>query len=302
MRPAMTIMRDQNSARARFPMLSYRHAFHAGNHADILKHAVLVHALGYLHSKDKPLRIVDTHSGAGSYRLHSSMAQKTGEFEAGIGKLWQLAQGEPLPPLMAEFLAQVKACNPGPQLTRYPGSPQLIQQLLRPQDRYFAHELHPTDYQQLRELLAGDKRVKVINEDGFAGLQGLVPPPDRRALVLIDPSYEVKSDYYTVVKQLQQAYKRFATGSYALWYPVVERARIDELEHSLKKSGIRNIQLCELAVKPDGEAAGMTASGMILINPPWTLWQQLELALPWLVDHFAQAPGAFYRLEQLVAE
>ncbi len=284
-------------------MLSYRHAFHAGNHADLLKHAVLVHCLSYMHNKDKPLRIVDTHSGAGSYRLQSSMAQKTGEYSEGIAKLWQLAAGEAtLPPLLADYLTQVKAINPDGQLLRYPGSPQLIQQLLRPQDRYFAHELHPTDYKLLRELMASDKRVRVINEDGFAGLQALVPPPDRRALVLIDPSYEVKQDYHTVVKQLQQAHKRFATGSYALWYPVVERARIDELEHGLKRSGIGNILLCELAVKPDGEAAGMTASGMILINPPYTLWAQLELALPWLVDHFAQEPGAFYRLEQLVAE
>ncbi len=284
-------------------MLSYRHAFHAGNHADLLKHAVLVHCLKYMHNKDKPLRIVDTHSGAGSYRLQSSWAQKTGECNEGIGKLWSLAQaGQTLPPLMADYLAQVSAVNPDGQLLRYPGSPQIIQQLLRPQDRYFAHELHPADYQTLRELLAGDKRVKVINDDGFAGLQGLVPPPDRRALVLIDPSYEVKQDYHTVVKQLQLAYKRFATGCYALWYPVVERMRIQELEQGLKKSGIRNILLCELAVKADGEAAGMTASGMILINPPFTLWQQLELALPWLVDNLAQEAGAFYRLEQLVAE
>jgi len=281
-------------------MLSYRHAFHAGNHADVLKHALLIHSLVYLQKKDKPLRVIDTHSGAGSYRLQSAMAQKTAEFNEGIAKLWQLAPE--LPALLADYLVQVQACNPDGKLLRYPGSPQLIQQLLRPQDRYFAHELHPADERLLQELMAGDRRVKVLAEDGFAGLQALVPPPDRRALVLIDPSYEVKADYHTVVKQLQLAYKRFATGCYALWYPVVERARIDELEHNLKRSGMRNILLAELAVRADGEAAGMTASGMILINPPWTLWSALEQTLPWLVDHLGQEPGAFYRLEQLVAE
>jgi len=285
-------------------MLSYRHAFHAGNYADVLKHAVLIHSLDYLQQKEKPLRIIDTHAGAGLYKLNGIQARKTGEFTAGVGKIWELAKaGEPLPAAIAHYLERIGQTNPSGQLTRYPGSPCLVHQQLRPQDRLFLHELHPTDVQILKEHLGQDNRVKIADEDGLAGMLALLPPPERRGLVLIDPSYEVKSDYQRVAKQIIQAHKRFATGTYALWYPVVARARIDELEKSLKKSGIRNIQLYELAVRANGHEQGMTASGMILINPPWTLWQAMEEALPWLVDHLGDAAtGAGYRLEQLVEE
>lgn len=284
-------------------MLSYRHAFHAGNYADVLKHTVLIQALCYLQQKEKPLRVIDTHAGAGLYKLNSAQALKTGEFNGGIGKLQALAQGgESLPAPLLQYLELVRRFNPPNLFNRYPGSPAIVQQLLREQDRLFAHELHPADIQLLQENLGGDKRVKIVEGDGFAGMQALLPPPDRRALVLIDPSYEVKSDYQLVVKQLVQAHQRFATGCFALWYPVVSRGRIDELEMGLKKSGIRNIQLYELGLRADGHEAGMTASGMILINPPWSLWQAMENCLPWLVDHLGEDEGAHYRLEQLVAE
>jgi 23S rRNA (adenine2030-N6)-methyltransferase len=146
------------------------------------------------------------------------------------------------------------------------------------------------------------KNVKVINDDGFAGLQALLPPPDKRALVLIDPSYEVKSDYQHVIKQVIQAHKRFATGTFAIWYPVVLRQRINEMETALQKSGIKNIQLIELGLQPDNPEHGMTSSGMIVINPPWTLWSAMEEALPWLVDQLGENDLGFYRLEQLVPE
>lgn len=283
-------------------MLSYRHAFHAGNYADVLKHTVLIHTLDYLLQKDKSLRIIDTHAGAGLYKLNSPQALKTAEFEGGIAKLRLLAQEQhPLPAPLANYLAIVNNTNPGQALTRYPGSPAIIQQLMRDQDRLFAHELHPADAQLLKEYLGQDKRINIIESDGFAGMQGLLPPPDRRGLVLIDPSYEVKSDYQEVVKQLTQAHKRFATGTYAIWYPVVLRQRMDAMEQALKKSGIKNIQLCELAIQADNPDYGMTASGMIVVNPPWTLWKAMEETLPWLVDHLG-GDGAHYRLEQLVSE
>lgn len=284
-------------------MLSYRHAFHAGNYADVLKHAVLIHTLAYLLQKDKSLRIIDTHAGAGHYKLNSAQALKTGEFNQGIGKLWTLAQsGQVLPGLLSDYLALVKSVNPPHMLNRYPGSPMIIRSLMREHDRLFAHELHPADIQVLKEHLGEDKRIRIINEDGFAGMQGLLPPPDRRGLVLIDPSYEVKSDYSLVVKQLTEAYKRFATGTFAIWYPVALRQRIDGMEQALKKSGIKNIQLYELAICADNPDYGMTASGMILVNPPWTLWKAMEETLPWLVDHLGNDQSASYRLEQLVSE
>jgi 23S rRNA (adenine2030-N6)-methyltransferase len=283
-------------------MLSYRHAFHAGNYADVLKHTVLIHALDYLLQKDKSLRIIDTHAGAGLYKLNSAQALKTNEFSDGIGKLWALEQaGEEIPTPLATYLKLVKSVNPPHMLNRYPGSPTITQALMRTQDRLIAHELHPADAQVLKEHLGEDKRIKIVDDDGFAGMQALLPPPDRRALVLIDPSYEVKSDYQLVVKELIQAHKRFATGTYAIWYPVVLRQRITEMEQALKKSGIKNIQLYELAIRADNPEYGMTASGMILVNPPWALWKTMEETLPWLVDHLG-GEGAKYRLEQLVSE
>ncbi len=280
-------------------MLSYRHGFHAGNFADVLKHTVLVHILEYMTQKDKPLRIIDTHAGAGVYKLNGPQAQKNREFDNGIGHLWS---SEQTPAAIARLVELVRTVNSGEQLQLYPGSPLITQTLMRPIDRLFLHELHPADFQFLRDCMRDDKRIKVEHEDGFAGLQALLPPPERRALVLLDPSYEVKSDYQLLIKQLLQAHKRFATGTYAIWYPVVLRQRIDEMELALKKSGIKNIQLMEFGLQSDNPEYGMTASGMIVINPPWTLWGAMEEALPWLVENLSENDSGFYRLEQLVPE
>lgn len=292
-------------------MLSYRHAYHAGNFADVLKHCVLIHSLRYMTQKDKPLRIIDTHAGAGSYKLGAGQALKNREFDTGIGKLWK---DDTQPELISDYVQLVKTFNPGALLTHYPGSPLLAQTLMRRDDRLFLHELHSTDARILQDIIGADPKVKISDDDGFAGLQALLPPPDKRALVLIDPSYEVKSDYQLVVRQVIQAHKRFATGTFAIWYPVVLRQRIDEMELSFKKSGIKNIQLFELGLSADKLEHGMTASGMIVINPPWTLWGVMEQCLPYLVDTLGESsppdgnspPGehlqAFYRLEQLVPE
>jgi len=280
-------------------MLSYRHGFHAGNFADVLKHTVLVHTLEYMTQKDKPLRIIDTHAGAGVYKLNGPQAQKNREFDNGISHLWS---SEQTPSAIARLVDLVRTVNGGEKLQLYPGSPLIAQTLMRPIDRLFLHELHPADFQFLRDCMRDDKRIKVEHEDGFAGLQALLPPPDRRALVLLDPSYEVKSDYQLLIKQLLQAHKRFSTGTFAIWYPVVLRQRVDEMELALKKSGIKNIQLMEFGLQADHPEHGMTSSGMIVINPPWTLWGAMEETLPWLVDNLTENGSGFYRLEQLVAE
>jgi 23S rRNA (adenine2030-N6)-methyltransferase len=280
-------------------MLSYRHGFHAGNFADILKHTVLVHILEYMTQKEKPLRIIDTHAGAGVYKLNGPQAQKNREFDTGISRLWN---SDEKPAAIARLLNLVHNINENGPLQIYPGSPLIAQTLMRPIDRLFLHELHPSDYQFLRDCMRSDKRVKVIDEDGFANLQALLPPVERRALVLLDPSYEIKSDYHHLVKQVINAHTRFAVGSYVIWYPVVNRARIDEMELALKKSGIKNIQLMEFGIAPDSLGHGMTSSGMIVINPPWTLWGAMEETLPWLVDNLSDDGQGFYRLEQLVSE
>ena len=280
-------------------MLSYRHAFHAGNFADVLKHALLLHTLNYMTQKEKPLRIIDTHAGAGAYKLGNGQPIKNREYDSGIGKLWGRSD---LPPALQDYVAFVRAFNESEHLSYYPGSPLFMQSALRPKDNLFLHELHSTDWRILQETIGDDKQVKIVDDDGLKGMQALLPPPDRRALIFIDPSYELKSDYFEVVKQVTAAHKRFATGTFVIWYPVVLRQRIDDMEKAFKKSGIKNIQLFEFGVAEDSPEYGMNSSGLIVINPPWTLWKAMEETLPFLADQLGEDGQGFYRLEQLVAE
>ena len=280
-------------------MLSYRHAFHAGNFADVLKHSLLLHTLSYMVQKEKPLRIIDTHAGAGSYKFGNSQPLKNREFDNGIGKLWDKTD---LPPALQTYVNAVKGYNPNGHLHSYPGSPLLMQSSLRQDDRLFLHELHSTDWRLLTEAIGRDKKVTITDDNGFAGMQALLPPPDRRALIFIDPSYEIKSDYQDVVKQVVNAHKRFATGTFIIWYPVVLRQRIDEMERAFKKSGIKNIQLYEFGIAADNPEYGMNSSGLFVINPPWTLWAAMEQTLPYLADTLGEEGQGFYRLEQIVAE
>ncbi|MBD1582052.1 23S rRNA (adenine(2030)-N(6))-methyltransferase RlmJ [Pseudoalteromonas sp. S16_S37] len=278
-------------------MLSYRHSFHAGNPADVLKHLVLANVLEYMTRKDAAFDYIDTHSGAGLFELSSADAQKTQEYLSGIAKLWQY-QGKNK--ALLEYVDLIKTFN-SESLAFYPGSPKIAEQYLRRQDKGWFFELHPKDLQLLEQNMQGKKSLRVRGEDGFKGLLGLVPPASRRACVLMDPPYEIKTDYEQAVTMITKAHKRFSSGTYMIWYPVVSRQRIDAMEQSLKNSGIRNIQLFELATEQDTEQHGMTASGMIVINPPWTLKNTMDEVLPELVEILAQESG-FYRSEQLVAE
>jgi len=277
-------------------MLSYRHAFHAGNFADVLKHTVLVQILRYLGQKDKAFCYVDTHAGPGDYVLTSDYALKNREFDNGIGRLWQR---DDTPASVADYVQLVKQANTGSQLNHYPGSPSFARILLRPQDRLFLYELHPTELKILHKNFSKDKRVTIISDDGLKHANSLLPPRDRRGLVLIDPSYELKSDYGQVVETLVQMHKRFATGTYALWYPVVSRRLTQALERALERSGIANMHLFELGVQEDSQAPGMTACGMVIINPPWTLQAEMRTTLPWLAETLGMNGAGFYRLETL---
>ncbi len=283
-------------------MLSYRHAFHAGNFADVLKHLIQVEILQYLQQKEKPFVYIDTHSGAGLYSLQSAEAEKNAEFETGIGRLQDCDW-----PGLQSYLNAVASSRPahdqsGLAASRlYPGSPRLGQLFLREQDRAQLFELHPQDFRLLDELMATDSRLRVEQSDGFKGLIAALPPREHRGLVLIDPPYEIKSDYELVVDTLIKAHRRFATGIYALWYPVVERSRINKLEQQLKASGIARIQLFELGLSADTEGRGMTSSGMIVINPPWTLKDKMQNLLPRLSQHLAGEQGV-WRCEELAGE
>lgn len=280
-------------------MLSYRHAFHAGNFADVLKHVVLIEILTYLAQKEKPFCVIDTHAGAGKYALDSDFALKTREFESGIAQLWQR---DDLPSSVSNYIELQKRFNANGQFKTYAGSPLLIKQLLRAKDRLCLFELHSNEFEILKTNMKSDKRVTLEKADGLKNSLALLPPVERRGLVLIDPSYEIKSDYSEVVKTLIQMYKRFATGTYALWYPVIERGRNEVLEMALKKSGILNIALFELGIAPDNSGRGMNASGMIVINPPWHLADTMKNVLPYLAEILGEKGEGHFRMETLVGE
>lgn len=281
-------------------MLSYRHAFHAGNFADVLKHIILIQLLEYLGKKDQPFCCIDTHAGAGDYALDSAYALKNSEFASGIARLWQR---DDLPDAVARYVQLIKRANHNGRMSRYPGSPLIIQSLLRNKDRLFLYELHSTEVALLTTAVGRDKRVKVFHADGLKNTLGLLPPQERRGLVLLDPSYELKTDYIDVPDALSAMHKRFATGTYALWYPVVERRRNQALERAIQTSGIKNVQLFELGIAADTHEHGMTASGLIIVNPPWTLKTQMQTVLPWLVEALGNQHGAgFYRIQTLVDE
>ncbi|MEQ5113158.1 23S rRNA (adenine(2030)-N(6))-methyltransferase RlmJ [Providencia vermicola] len=260
-------------------MLSYRHSFHAGNHADVLKHTVQSLIIESLKEKEKPFLYLDTHSGAGRYQLTGEHAEKTGEYLDGIARIW--AQPD-LPEELLPYMNIVRRLNDGGRLRYYPGSPLLAKFLLREHDKLVLTELHTSDYPLLRGEFLKDRRAQVSREDGYQQLKSKLPPHSRRGFALMDPPYEMKSDYEAVVKAVAEGYKRFATGSYAIWYPVVLRQQIKRMVNQLEATGIRKILQIELAVRPDSDQRGMTASGMIVINPPWKLEQQMKNVLPWL--------------------
>ena len=278
-------------------MLSYRHAFHAGNHADVLKHFIEVQLLHYLAQKDKPFWYIDTHAGAGCYSLDSGYAAQNAEYESGIARLWAR---DDLPAPLAEYVALIQRINPDGQLKLYPGSPLVALELLREQDRMRLFELHPTDSEILRQNFAGhDAQVLMQTADGFGALKALLPPPPRRALVLIDPPYEDKQDYQRVVAALREGLKRFASGVYAIWYPQLQRAEARQLPEQLRQLPVKSWLGVTLSVQAPGEDGfGMHGSGMFIVNPPWTLHGVLQQVMPYLVQHLGQDKDAAFTLTQ----
>jgi 23S rRNA (adenine2030-N6)-methyltransferase len=288
-------------------MLSYRHAFHAGNHADVLKHLVTIQLLRYLGQKDTSYMVIDTHAGAGVYALDGGYASKNAEFETGISRLWDRKD---LPPAVAEYVDVVRQLNPDGKLRYYPGSPYCADAVMREQDRLRLFELHPSDGKILtdnfRRLEAErnprgngrGKRVMIQLGDGFLGLKALLPPPSRRGLVLIDPPYEVKEDYRHVKNTIEDALTRFSTGTYAVWYPLLNRMESRQMPDKLKRmkaNGWLNVTLTVKTPSPDG--FGLHSSGMFVINPPWTLEPMLKELMPYLAKVLGTDSGAGFTLE-----
>jgi len=292
-------------------MFSYRHAFHAGNHADVLKHTVLIATVQYLTQKEAALTVLDTHGGAGLYRLDGDYASKSGEAEEGVLRLAAAKEAE-LAPVLQDYLQMVRRFNQGNAIRNYPGSPFITQALLRGHDRLKAFELHPTDMRSLTGNMAQlevRRQVAILHEDGFEGVKKFLPPPSRRALLLCDPSYELKTDYGRVLDMAADGLKRFPTGTYAVWYPIIPRPEAHDLPKRLKTMATKagkswlhatlTVKSSQIVKSPDGEAKrpGLPASGMFLINPPFTLKAALQPALPQMVELLAQDRHATHTLE-----
>ncbi|MDD3528697.1 MAG: 23S rRNA (adenine(2030)-N(6))-methyltransferase RlmJ [Gallionellaceae bacterium] len=276
-------------------MLSYRHAFHAGNHADVVKHCLLVAMLRYLNRKDKPWWYVDSHAGAGIYDLDADYARKNAEFEAGIGRLW--ARND-LPEMLADYVGLVRDLNPDGRLRLYPGSPWLASRIMRPGDQLRLFELHSTDAQLLRRTFAENRGVRVEAVDGFIGLKSVLPPQPRRGLVLIDPSYEVKDDYRRVPAAMNEGLERFATGTYAVWYPMLQRPEPAQMVERLKRLPVKSWLHVGLAVQaPAADGFGMHGSGLFVVNPPWQLAERMQTIMPWLTEALGRDAGAHHLVE-----
>ncbi len=280
-------------------MLSYRHAFHAGNHADVLKHYVLGLVLKHTKQKDKPFWYIDTHAGAGMYSLSEGYATQNAEFEDGIDKL---ITADNLPKPLADFVNQIKSFNTD-AVNLYPGSPLIAQDLLRADDKMRLFELHPNDCKLLIQNFSGQgKQVKIEMQDGFAGIKACLPPPPRRAMVLIDPPYEDKQDYQRVVNCIKDSLARFATGTYIVWYPLLQRPEPAEMIEELLALHIPNWLHVAMTIEaPSPEGYGMYGSGLFIINPPWTLPNILTETMPILTQLLALDDTAGYVLESQIA-
>jgi 23S rRNA (adenine2030-N6)-methyltransferase len=280
-------------------MLAYRHAFHAGNHADVLKHLVLVHVLRRMAAKDKPYTLIDTHAGAGGYALQGRYAQKKAEYRNGIGRLWDRTD---LPEPLADYVNVVRSFNPDGRLTQYPGSPAIARLLLRPTDPLHLFELHPSDYRALRSFLGRRPHTKVALGDGFAALKGELPPPSRRGVVLIDPSYELNGDYPKALAAVRETLSRFAQAVVLIWIPqvrLIEAAQLPRRVRAAADAAAPRGWLHALLTvqQADAQGFGLAGSHMIVINPPHGLLEDVRACLPFLVDALGQYDGARFVLE-----
>jgi 23S rRNA (adenine2030-N6)-methyltransferase len=275
------------------PMLSYLHGYHAGNHADVLKHTVLTALLTRLVAKDGALRYVETHAGAGGYELRTKAAQRNREYENGVAKVWTAVDA---PAAVARWLTLAHRYNGAGALTRYPGSPWFAQQSLRSTDDLFLFELHPAEHRALRQAHEGNRRIKVLREDGLASCIGLVPPPSKRALTFIDPSYELRDEHRDVIDAVVKLHKRFASGAIAIWYPIIERRWAERYERALRAAGIGKLATYELTVARERPSGGLIGSGIFIVNPPWQLDDELADALPWLAQRLAVDEDASFRV------
>jgi 23S rRNA (adenine2030-N6)-methyltransferase len=282
--------------------VNYRHAFHAGSFADVFKHAVLCRILHYLRAKPAAFRVIDTHAGAGLYDLASPEASRGGEWHDGIERLMAAQLAAPVAALLAPYLEVIGALNERGRLKTYPGSPALARAWLRPQDRLIACEIEPQAAIALKQNLRGDTRIKTLEIDGWTALGAYVPPKERRGLMLVDPPFEEDSDFFRLARGLAAAHRKWATGIYALWYPIKGRGEPDALAKSLRRLGIGKMLRAELIVAPLSDPTRLNGCGLILVNPPWTLVSELSALLPALAGILGRDGKGGFKLDRLTRE
>jgi len=282
--------------------MNYRHAFHAGGFADVIKHIVLTRILVYLQDKPAAFRVIDTHAGAGLYDRTGDEATRSGEFLTGIARLMQARLSDQAYALVAPYLDIVRAFNPKAELAAYPGSPLIARALLRPQDRMTLCELAPVPRKQLIDALRRDAQARVVDLDGWVALPAFVPPNERRGVVLIDPAFEAKDEFERLADRFATAFVKWPTGIYMLWYPAKSRRATDDLAHQVARCAAATkpagkVLRIEFSVAPQIEGEALTSSGLLIVNPPWTLQDELKLILPELQKPLGQGGAARFRLE-----
>ncbi|SDP07649.1 23S rRNA (adenine(2030)-N(6))-methyltransferase RlmJ [Pseudomonas jinjuensis] len=278
--------------------MNYRHAYHAGNHADLLKHIVLARLFALMARKDTPFAYLDSHSGVGLYDLWGDEASRTGEWQQGIARLWER---DDLPELVGDYLQAVQALNPDGQLRYYPGSPELARRLTRPQDRLLLNELHPEDGRLLKSNMAGERRVAVHQGNGWHVPRAFLPAPEKRAVLLIDPPFEQADELERCVTALDEAIGRMRQTVVAIWYPIKDERQLKRFYQDLQKSAAPKLLRAELLIHPADSADRLNGSGLVIANPPWPLEDELRSLLPWLAENLAHSEGG-WRLDWLVEE
>jgi 23S rRNA (adenine2030-N6)-methyltransferase len=282
--------------------MNYRHAYHAGNFADVVKHVVLTMVIEYTKLKPAALRVIDTHAGIGDYDLLSEQAQKTGEWRLGIGRVMEASYSRAAEKLLAPYLDVVRRLNPGGELTRYPGSPLIARELMRSEDRLVVNELHAEDQAALKRLFARDAQVSVTALDAWTAVKSLLPPPERRGVVLIDPAFEQAGELDRLVGALKEGMRRFASGTYLLWYPIKELRPVAAFKRQITELGLAKATAIEVMIRDGQDQALLNGAGLVVVNAPFTLADNLQLLLPELVEALQQGSGGGFRIEQLGTE
>lgn len=278
--------------------MNYRHAFHAGNHADVLKHLILSRLIALLSRKEAPFAYLDSHAGVGLYDLAGDQASRTGEWQDGIARVWQ---AEDIPDQLLDYLEVIRAMNPDGVLRHYPGSPELARMLTREQDRLHLNEKHPEDGRLLKENMTGDRRVAVHLGEGWHVPRALLPTREKRVLLLIDPPFEKADELERCTQSLNEAIGRMRQAVVAIWYPIKALDPLRRFYRDLEKSSAPKLLRVELYVQATDDATRLNGSGLVISNPPWGLEDELKQLLPWLAEHLAQGPGG-YRLDWLIEE